>query len=56
MRAEAVVNGRPAEVAVYGKDAIFECENGHRVTVGRDDGHFDYDEKNPGKPWETTAE
>ena len=56
VRAEAVVNGKPAEVAVYSKGEIFECENGYQVTVGRDDGHFDYDEKNPGEPWESAAE
>lgn len=56
VRAQAVVNGEPAEVAVYGKGAIFECENGYRVTAGRDDGHFDYDTKNPGEPWKGAAE
>ena len=56
VRAKAVVNGDPAEVAVYGKDAIFECDNGYRVIAGIEKGWFDYDEKNPGVPWESAAE
>ena len=56
VRAEAMVNGEPAEVAVYGKDAIFECDNGYRVTAGIRKGWFGYDEKNPGEPWESAAE
>lgn len=56
VRAQAVVNGKPAEVAVYGEGAIFECENGYQVFSGRQQGEFTYDTKNPGEPWKGATE
>ena len=51
VRANASVNGRDAEVVIYGRDAMYDCETGYQVLPDLTQGDFNYDPKNPGDPW-----
>lgn len=55
VRANALVNDQPCEVADYGGFAIFECTSGYQVWPSTTPGSFSYDPDHPGEPWTAAA-